>query len=207
MAHTAAPFDHSTQDLFALLHAGEDSVARRRIAERIVEAHLSLCDTLAGRYRGRGVDHDDLVQVARMALWLAIERYRADQGATFTSYAIPTITGELKRYFRDHCWMIRPPRHLQELRASAVAQRSELEQCLGRELGVDELAHQMDVLRPRAAGSPGHLGQLPAGLARHRLRRRIARIGRLAGAFRGGSGHDRDRAPRVAASGRTAVRP
>lgn len=145
MAHAAAPFDHSTQDLFALLHAGEDSVARRRIAERIVEAHLSLCDTLAGRYRGRGVDHDDLVQVARMALWLAIERYRADQGATFTSYAIPTITGELKRYFRDHCWMIRPPRHLQELRASAVAQRSELEQCLGRELGVDELAHQMDV--------------------------------------------------------------
>lgn len=121
-----------------------DSVARRRIAERIVEAHLSLCDTLAGRYRGRGVDHDDLVQVARMALWLAIERYRADQGDLHL-LRHPDHHRGTEALFPRPLLVIRPPRHLQELRASAVAQRSELEQCLGRELGVDELAHQMDV--------------------------------------------------------------
>lgn len=157
MAHiTAAPSVQSvrevaTRELFALI-VDADPQSRYRIAERIAELNLPLCDALAGRYRGRGVDHDDLVQVARMALWLAIERFQPGQGASFTSYAIPTITGELKRYFRDHCWMIRPPRQLQELRAKAVAARSELEQRLGRELNVAELAVQLEV-HPRQLGA------------------------------------------------------
>ena len=145
MAHTAAPFDPSTRDLFALLHASDDPVERRHTAERIVEAHLSLCDTLAGRYRGRGVDHDDLVQVARMALWLAIERYRPDQGATFTSYAIPTITGELKRYFRDHCWVVRPPRHIQDLRVVTARAREDLEQTTGRAVTTQEIGDHLGI--------------------------------------------------------------
>lgn len=135
----------ATGDLFRLIRNTDDPHARQGITDRIAELNLPLCDALAGRYRGRGVDYDDLVQVARMALWLAIDRFQPEQGATFTSYAIPTITGELKRYFRDHCWMIRPPRQLQELRAKAVAARSELEQRLGRELSVGELAGQLEV--------------------------------------------------------------
>ena len=137
--------DVATRNLFDLLRTTADPTARRRISERIAEANLPLCDALAGRYRGRGVDHDDLVQVARMALWLAVERYQDDQGASFASFAIPTITGELKRYFRDHGWTIRPPRRLQELRAKAVSARSDWEQRLGRELSVGELAEHLGV--------------------------------------------------------------
>ncbi len=157
MAHiTAVPSVQSvrevaTRDLFASIRDA-DPLSWHQIAERIAELNLPLCDALAGRYRGRGVDHDDLVQVARMALWLAIERFQPGQGASFTSYAIPTITGELKRYFRDHCWVIRPPRQLQELRAKAVAARGELEQRLGRELSVAELAVQLEV-HPRQLGA------------------------------------------------------
>ncbi len=108
MAHsTAVPSVQSvrevaTGDLFRLIRNTDDPHARQGITDRIAELNLPLCDALAGRYRGRGVDHDDLVQVARMALWLAIDRFQPEQGATFISYAIPTITGELKRYFRDH---------------------------------------------------------------------------------------------------------
>lgn len=151
MAHIAAvPSVQSvrevaTRDLFSSLGDNADPRSWHRIAEQIAELNLPLCDALAGRYRGRGVDHDDLVQVARMAMWLAIERFQPAQGASFTSFAIPTITGELKRYFRDHGWMIRPPRQLQELRAKAVAARGDLEQRLGRELSVADLADQLAV--------------------------------------------------------------
>ena len=158
--HTTAPTlqstrEATTRELFAELEATQDASSRHRLAERIVEVNLPLCDALANRYRGRGVDHDDLIQVARMALWLAIGRYRSDHGSSFGSFAIPTITGELKRHFRDHGWVIRPPRQLQELRAKAVAVRSDLEQCLGRTLHDVELAVRMDV----------DLGQLRASLA------------------------------------------
>ncbi len=137
--------DEATRDLLALLRTTPDAETRRRLAARIAETNLSLCDALARRYRGRGVEHDDLVQVARMALWLAIERYQDGQCAPFASFAIPTITGELKRYFRDHGWMIRPPRRLQELRAQALSTRGDREQQLGRELTVSELAAQLGV--------------------------------------------------------------
>ena len=71
--------------------------------------------------------------------------------APFASFAIPTITGELKRYFRDHGWMIRPPRRLQELRAQALSTRGDREQQLGRELTVSELAAQLGVRTGDAA--------------------------------------------------------
>lgn len=144
-APTQSTREAATRGLFELLRADRDPTSRQRIAEQIAEANLPLCDALAARYRGRGVDHDDLVQVARLALWLAIERYQDDQGASFASFAIPTITGELKRYFRDHGWMIRPPRRLQELRAKAISARSDWEQRLGREVGAGELAEQLGV--------------------------------------------------------------
>ncbi|WP_168207568.1 sigma-70 family RNA polymerase sigma factor [Microlunatus elymi] len=92
-----------------------------------MKLNLPIADSLARRYRSRGEDLDDLIQVARMGLMQAVHRYQPDNGA-FLPFAVPTITGELKRHFRDHCWTVRPPRRLQELHSEVAAAWSELAQ-------------------------------------------------------------------------------
>lgn len=82
----------------------------------LIEDHLSLAARIARAYRGRGVEDDDLLQVARLALVKAAERFDEGRGA-FAPYAASTIRGEIKRYFRDHAWSVRPPRRLQDLQA------------------------------------------------------------------------------------------
>lgn len=129
---TFAQRDARTDQLFEALFAAEDDIRRNQLIEQIVVMHLDLCGSMAGRYQGRGIEQDDLVQVARLALVKAIHRYRPGRGPSFAAYAVPTISGELKRYFRDRGWMIRPPRRVQELRASLPAQRERLEQLTGR---------------------------------------------------------------------------
>ena len=118
---------HETSELFeqlAAAHAPRRS--REQVVEQIVLLYLDLCTTMAGRYDGRGVEHDDLVQVARLALVKAVRRYEPGHAPSFAAYAVPTISGELKRWFRDRGWVVRPPRRLQELRADlqAVARRA-----------------------------------------------------------------------------------
>jgi RNA polymerase sigma-B factor len=119
--------------LFAALRATADAEGEsaRRLIEEIVELHLPLSDGLARRYLNRGIDGDDLVQVARLALVKAIQRYDLDTGGTFAGFAVPTILGELKRYFRDQGWMVRPTRHVQEIRLAARSCRQRLAQELG----------------------------------------------------------------------------
>lgn len=135
----------ATRQLFGALRRTRTPEDRKRLIERIVTVNLPLCDGLAGRYAGRGVETDDLVQVARTALLMAIERFEPRPGVSFASFAVPTITGELKRYFRDHCWMVRPPRRVQELRARVAAVREEVEQHLGRCPSTAELAEELEV--------------------------------------------------------------
>ena len=118
---------------------------RQRIAIELVELNLPLCDALAARYRGRGVDLDDLVQVARAGLWVAIHRFRPADAPSFLSFAVPTITGELKRYFRDQCWVVRPPRRLQDLRALTSRARDDLEQATGRSVSTREIADHLGI--------------------------------------------------------------
>lgn len=132
--------DSRTELLFEeLVHASDDAAAARTL-ERITLLYLDLCETMAGRYSGRGIDHDDLVQVARLALVKAIRRYRPGDGPSFAAYAVPTVSGELKRHFRDRGWMVRPPRRLQELRANLSAERERIEQELGHSPDDAELA-------------------------------------------------------------------
>ncbi|GAB3870357.1 sigma-70 family RNA polymerase sigma factor [Terrabacter terrigena] len=111
------------------------SVASGHEAEHVVEEitllYLDLCTRMAARYDGRGIEHDDLVQVARLALVKAIRRYEPGHAPSFAAYAVPTISGELKRWFRDRGWVVRPPRRLQELRADVNATRAALEQQSG----------------------------------------------------------------------------
>jgi RNA polymerase sigma-B factor len=101
--------------------------------------------SIAARYRGRGVPREDLEQSAYVGLVKAANGFDPDHGEDFLSFAVPTIAGEVKRYFRDHAWMIRPPRRLQELRVDVMAASSRLGQGLGRSRTVSEIAAELRV--------------------------------------------------------------
>jgi RNA polymerase sigma-B factor len=100
---------------------------------------------LARRFRCPGHDPEDLRQVARLGLVKAARRYRTDLGHGFVPYAVPTITGELKRYLRDQSWTVRPPRGIQELRLKINAARPLLAQSLGHEPTTRELSRELCV--------------------------------------------------------------
>lgn len=122
-------------------------------AETVVLLNLGLADGIASRYLGRGIDRDDLVQVARLGLVKAVRRFRPGLGQSFAGFAAPTIAGEIKRHFRDTGWMVRPPRRLQELGARLRDAEKDLEQDLHRRPHTDELAValQVDETQVRAA--------------------------------------------------------
>lgn len=113
-------------------------------SDELVRRHADLAASIARRYRGKGVDEDDLLQVANMALLKAIQRYDASIG-TIRPYAAATISGELKRLLRDKGWSVRVPRSLQE-RSLEVAKTSErLAQTLNRPPEVSEVAKQLNI--------------------------------------------------------------
>ncbi|GAA1725125.1 sigma-70 family RNA polymerase sigma factor [Aeromicrobium alkaliterrae] len=112
---------------------------RERLENQVVEDHLVLARRLARRYRGRGVADDDLEQVARLGLLQAVRRFDVDQGP-FIAFAVPTILGELRRYFRDHAWVVRPGRRIQEVQAAATRARDDLRSELAREPTTAEVA-------------------------------------------------------------------
>jgi RNA polymerase sigma-B factor len=99
----------------------------------LVVDHLPLADAVARRFAHRGIDVDDLTQVARLAMVKAAIRFRPDAGASFSTFARVTVEGEIKRHFRDHRWAVRPPRRLQEGNAAVRDAEERLRQQLGRE--------------------------------------------------------------------------
>jgi RNA polymerase sigma-B factor len=111
--------------------------------QRMVEQYLPLADKIARRYRYTSEPLDDLVQVARIGLMKAVDRWEPDRGLAFSSFAVPTITGELRRYFRDSTWMVRPPRDLQELFLAVRRVRELLSQELGRNPTVRDVAARL----------------------------------------------------------------
>jgi RNA polymerase sigma-B factor len=117
-----------------------DSRARAELAAR----YLPLARSLALRYRHTAEPIEDLVQVASVGLVKAIDRWDPDRGAAFASYAVPTILGELRRYFRDCTWVIKPPRSMQELALQVVGARGQLSNAHGRDPTVNELAAALD---------------------------------------------------------------
>lgn len=135
----------TTEMLFLQRDSCSEVGARRSLEERLVRLHLPLADGIAGRYSGRGIERDDLVQVARLGLLKAVHRFNADRGVVFPAFATPTITGEVKRHFRDHGWAVRPPRRLQELHARVGPVSRELEQRLHRPPVPEELAGELEV--------------------------------------------------------------
>jgi RNA polymerase sigma-B factor len=149
----AAVRARETQALFRRLREDDDALAR----EQLVERFLPLARQLARRYQRANEPLDDLVQVASMGLVKAIDRFDLERGVAFSSYAVPTILGELKRYFRDAGWAVHVPRGVQERAMQVDRAVKDLSGKLGHSPSVDEVAQaidasQEDVLAAMEAG-------------------------------------------------------
>jgi RNA polymerase sigma-B factor len=137
-SHHDAP---DTAEAFRTLAALPPGPQRDTVRERIVEAWLPMADRLAGRFRNRGESSEDLRQVAALGLVKAVDRYDPERGNAFESYAVPTITGEIKRHFRDHMWTLHVPRRVQDLRNRVRVAGQELAQTMpGRRPTMAEIA-------------------------------------------------------------------
>ncbi len=128
------------RELLKRYHERGDARARDQLAEEMVP----LARALAGRYTGRGEPLDDLVQVACVGIMKAIDGFDLSRDVRFSSYATPTVLGEIKRYFRDKTWALRVPRGLQELQIEVAKARDKLTTTLGRSPTVQELADAVD---------------------------------------------------------------
>jgi RNA polymerase sigma-B factor len=137
--------DARTRQLIHTLRTAESETERANALEAVTLLHMPLARSLAHRYSGKGLDRDDLEQVAFLALLKAIQRFDLDKPTEFGAYATPTITGELRRHFRDHGWLVRPPRGLQERRQLVTDARTRLEQTLGHEPTQADLASALDL--------------------------------------------------------------
>jgi RNA polymerase sigma-B factor len=111
----------------------------------LVERFLPLARSIAKRYRKAEEPFDDLLQVASLGLLKAIDRFDPARGIAFSSFAVPTIVGELRRHFRDRCWSVRPPRELQERALEVDKYRSELTSRLGRAPSVREIGQALEL--------------------------------------------------------------
>lgn len=128
-------------ELFSVMRDEGSSAAVRSMArDDLVHLHLSLVEHCARRFRNRGEPYEDLVQVGTIGLIKAVDRFETDRGVEFSTYATPTVIGEIKRHFRDKGWAIRVPRRLQELRMQIGGATGELTQKLGRSPTPRELA-------------------------------------------------------------------
>jgi RNA polymerase sigma-B factor len=118
---------------------------RRRIRDELVAGHLPLAEHIALKYQRRGQSMEDLRQVARVGLVAAIDRFDPARGSDFVSYAVPTIMGEVRRYFRDATWMVAVPRRLKELNRSIFQAINDLNAELGASPRPQQIANRLGV--------------------------------------------------------------
>ncbi|MGI8627448.1 MAG: sigma-70 family RNA polymerase sigma factor [Geodermatophilaceae bacterium] len=131
---------------------------RKELHTQVILLNRRVAAGIAARYNQRGVDGDDLRQVAEMGLIKAVRRYEPERGAGFLAYAVPTIRGEIRRYFRDNGWMVRPPRRIQELRSEVITAENDMVQELRRFPNVSETAEQMGLSTPELVEVQGARG-------------------------------------------------
>lgn len=135
----------TTARLFAELAHATGEADRDRIRHEIVTLNMRVAESIAARYGQRGVELDDLRQVAYMGMVKAVAGFDPSYGSDFLQYAVPTVTGEVKRYFRDSGWVVRPPRRVQENQARVAKVSGELTQSLGRSARPSEVAAELGV--------------------------------------------------------------
>ena len=131
--------------LFGAYKEAENEDERAAVREKLVDQYIGLVEFLARRFRNRGEPLEDLVQVGTIGLLKAIDRFELEREVEFSTYATPTIVGELKRHFRDKGWAVRVPRRLQELHLELTKIISNLGQELGRSPTVPEIAEHAGI--------------------------------------------------------------
>ncbi|MFE9576932.1 RNA polymerase sigma factor SigF [Nocardia sp. NPDC006044] len=122
-----------------------DDPRRETMREELIERCLPLAEHIARRFAGRGENFDDLLQVARLGLVQAADRFDVTRGSSFLAFAVPTIMGEVRRHFRDNTWSVRVPRRTKEIQLSIGATVEALAQRLGRIPRAREIAEELDV--------------------------------------------------------------
>jgi RNA polymerase sigma-B factor len=133
-----------TAELLARASAADPAEAEQ-LYEQVVLLNVEIAESIVLRYRNRGVPVEDLVQVACVGLVKAARGFDVDKSSNFLSYAVPTILGEVKRYFRDNAWVVKPPRRVQELQAQISATTARLTHSTGRVPSAEAIAAALDV--------------------------------------------------------------
>jgi RNA polymerase sigma-B factor len=128
--------DLNNKELFKLFKDNRD----REIRNELVHRYIYIIEILAKKYINKGIDYEDIYQVASLGLIFAIERFDVDKGFEFSSFATPTIIGEIKKYFRDKGWSVRVPRRIQELSKKINVSKQRLQQDLQRVPRVKDIA-------------------------------------------------------------------
>ncbi|WP_054252906.1 SigB/SigF/SigG family RNA polymerase sigma factor [Neofamilia massiliensis] len=116
----------------------------KAIRDKLIEDNLYIAEILAKKYANKGIDYDDIFQVASIGLIYAVDRFDVDRGYQFSSFATPTIIGEIKRHFRDKGWTIRVPRRIQELSKKINNAKVDLAQELQRSPTVKDIAEYLE---------------------------------------------------------------
>ncbi len=153
------------KELIAALSTLPDGPERQAVRDEIITMHLPLVKHLARRYRDRGEALADLVQVGTVGLIKAVDRFDPQRGVEFSTFATPTILGEIRRHFRDRAWAVKVPRRLQELQSAVATTTEQLTHSLGRTPTVREIAEELgsttedvlDALEVRGAYSASSL--------------------------------------------------
>jgi RNA polymerase sigma-B factor len=140
-------YQHLTPLFVEFAELAEADPRRQALRDKLVEGHLPVARHIARRFAHRGEPLDDLEQVATLGLINAVDRFEPGRGVDFLSYAVPTITGEVRRHFRDQGWAMRVPRRLKDLHVTLGAAMSELSQRLGRAPTATELATHLGLPR------------------------------------------------------------
>jgi len=134
-----------TAELLRRAAAENGAEARRDLLEQVVLLNMGVARSIARRYHSKGIAAEDLEQVAYVALVRAADKFDLSLDKDFLTYAVPSIRGEIKKHFRDHGWVVRPPRRTQELQPQVVAAGQELTHLLGRSPRPTEIASHLGV--------------------------------------------------------------
>lgn len=133
-----------TDDIVCDLRDARRKADAHELTRQLIETNAAVARSMASRYRNRGIDLDDLEQVALLGLTKAAQRFDPSAGHDFLSFAVPTVRGELRRHFRDVGWTVRPPRRVQDLQARIAGAQDQLESRLGRSPRPSEIAEHLD---------------------------------------------------------------
>lgn len=132
-------FEFDTKELFVIYRDNKSVDIRNELINR----HLYISEILAKKYINKGIDYEDIYQVAALGLLYAIERFDVNRGFEFSSFATPTIIGEIKKYFRDKGWSVRVPRRIQELSKKINVAKVKLQQDLQRIPKIEDIANYL----------------------------------------------------------------